>query len=579
MGSMDFISAQDLDLKWSEKIIYDNQKDGFFQEFINSNSKYIYAMFTNYTFSGVKKAKKIKIISFDKDNMKKSADVSLVGYKENLASKDQYKGLVYYRTIVFEDLLYVFWRKETKEKEELFVQSFDGKLKSLNPLKKIYEISNTGHSRRERSSQFIYVLANKKAGEKIVIGTEKPTENLDVKFEYKVLNKDLTFSDANQIALPIKLISKSYGLTSSYEYGDDGNLYIRSSVSMSKEERKNAKKGESTSYSVLSILDLKSGNINPFVMKFENKNIFDFDFQIDKSTVKIYGFFCDLLKDPHGTDLHGIFYCVIDGKNFTMKSQKFSYFDKSTLDKLFAKDKEDQKKSKGLFKSKKDEKSDEESLDNTFEIEDVQSIDQDNIVLFCTKMYNYSVTTCTSNGKGGTTCYTNYYCRKSNVTVFKLNNEGGIVWASNLDRQITYSNWNIYDLNVINKNGKFYVIYGSDFQTGVEKKGFFSSKSRKQQRDRFEYAVFDYASGAYKKNEFVVNAVNEKKDIKTVDPRLISVIDNKFYVNSDRIRLKPGITAAYCVGAIVCLPVLYFLQLDGNARYGTGNLGVITPLK
>ncbi len=479
----------------------------------------------------------------------------------------------YYKSVVFEDRVYVFWLKESKGKEELFVECFDDRLKRTNNLRKIYELTSN-KDRKSRYLQSALVLANKNAGEKIIIGGEMTANvNEPVRFEYKVLNKDLSFSNANQISLPIKLLAKSYGLTSTYEYGTDGNLYIRSFARMDKEERKSAKKGEVTAYSILSMVNLNSGDLTPFTMKFENKNIFDFGYKIEKTGVKVYAFFCDLQKDPSGDDMHGIFYCQLDNRSFTMKSQNFTYFDKATLDKLFAKDLEDKKKSKGLFKSKKNQKSDEESIDSRFEIESVQSIDDSNIVIFCTKMYNYAIRTCTTNSTGGRTCTTQYYCQKSNVTAFKVGPEGNLLWASNVDRAITYDGWNIYDLRVINKGTKYYAIYGSSFQTTAKKKNFFSRKSRKQMQDKFEYAVFDDANGAYKKHEYVVNAVNAK-DKKYVDPVNISVMDNKFYVDSEKIRIKP----AFCLTGI-CPPVYYILMMNGIAYRGTGNLGVISPLK
>lgn len=570
------VNAQDLDLKWSEKFIYDNKKDGFFENFIDANSKYVYGRFTNLAMRESKKEKKMKLVAFDKTTMKKVADVALVGFKENEASKEKYKGLDYYKTIIFENLVYVFWRKEDKGKEELYVQSFDSKLKAVNKLKKIYEIQNAD-SKRARRNQSIFVMANRKAGEKIIIGGEPPVAaGQDVKFEYKVLNSDFTFATANQATLPVTLTSKSYGLTSSYEFGDDGNLYVKSYVSMDKDERKNARKGEATSFAIFSMIDLNTAAVTPYTMKFDGKNIFDFGYTIDKNTVKVYGFFSDLEKDPYGSDTHGIYYALLDSKSFTMKDMNFAYFDKQTLEKLFANDKEDKKRS-GVFTSKKKKQSAGESLDSRFEIENVQSIDN-NIVLFCSKMYNYSVTTCTSTGNGGSTCTTNYYCEKSNVTAFKLTNEGDLVWASNLDRKITYNRWFVEDLRVINRNDKFYVMYGSSFQTNAKKKNFSSRKSKKQRQDKFEYAVFDYSTGNYKKNEFTVNTINAK-DKKFVDPQAVTVIDNNFYVDSEKTKLKAGPTVAVCAGALVCPPLLYILFVNGNIKKGTGNLGVITPLK
>ena len=214
-------------------------------------------------------------------------------------------------------------------------------------------------------------------------------------------------------------------------------------------------------------------------------------------------------------------------------------------------------------------------MDGRFEIESVQE-QGDNIVLFTSKMTNWSTTTCDSKGN----CTTRYYCDKDNVTAFKINKDGGLVWASNLDRKKTYSGWNIYDVEVVSRNNKYYVIYGSSFDTDATKKNRKSKKSKAEMRDKFEYGVFDDSNGNYKKSEVVVNAPGiPKKERKSVDPKTISVIDNNFYVNSQSIKFKPGRTALYCVGALACPVLIYPIFLDGNNRKGTGNLGTIIPLK
>ncbi|MDP2385865.1 MAG: hypothetical protein Q8M29_05820 [Bacteroidota bacterium] len=569
--------AQDLDVKWADKMMYDNKMEGFFNHFIDANSKYIYAQYTNLALRPKKAERKMKIVAYDKTTMKKVADVPLRGFRENQASVKKYEGLSYYKTLVFENVIYIFWRKEGKKKEELYVESFDSKLKSIAKIKKIYELPNPD-SKKARARQSLVVMGNTKAGEKVLIGGEMPTEkDQNVKFEYKLMNSDLSFANASQIELPIKLTNKSYGLTSSYEYGDDGKLYIKSTVSMDKEERKKAAKGEMTSYTIFSVVDLTSGSITPFTFKFDNKNIFNLGFTVTDKGVKVYGFFCDLVKDPRGTDMHGIFYSILDSKNMTMTATNFSFFDKATLDKLFARDKEDQKSGgKGKGKKSKGKKSDEESLDSRYEIESAQISENDNLVLFCSKMYNWSVTTC--NDKGG--CVTSYYCQRDNITAFKVNKEGNIVWASNLDRKIIYNRWYVFDVRVVAKNNKYYVIYGSSYDTDATKKNRKSRKSKAEVRDKFEYGVFEDSNGNYKKGEVVINSPGtEKKERKFVVPEKISVIDNNFYVNSERIKFKPLGTTLYCVGSSICPLLLWPMMSDGNIRRGVGNLGKITPLK
>ena len=168
-----------------------------------------------------------------------------------------------------------------------------------------------------------------------------------------------------------------------------------------------------------------------------------------------------------------------------------------------------------------------------------------------------------------------FYCTKNNVTTFKLNSAGNIVWAKNIDRSMTYNRWNVYDLNVIKDNGSYYIVYGSAFQINAKKKNRRNSKSGKQLTDRLEYAVLNASNGDFKKYEHQVNGFNtKKKDAKQVAADDIEVFDNKMYTECRKTKFKPGIWFS-----CLCPPVFYALSFNGNSRKGTGYMGVITPVK
>jgi hypothetical protein len=598
------LSAQELNVAWSERQIYDNRKEGFFDDFVGSNSKYVFAKFNNLARRPRKANKKIKIVAFDRVSMQEMASVAVTGYSENASTKAKHMGLDYYKTIVFENMIYMFWIKDTRNRQELFVESFDGKLKPVNAIKKVYELNSDSKSKKKAA---LFVMANKQAGEKILIGGERAgSKESSIQIEYKLLNSDFTFSSSNTVTLPITVIGKSYGLSSSYEFGEDGNLHVKSIVTMSKDERKALAKNESYRYPIFSVIDLNSGKIKTHSFKFDNKNIFYSDIKVDGGMTKIYAFFCDLQKDPSGYATHGIVTGFLNNQTFDLENVNFSYFTKPQLDKLFASDKSDQKKGKTIFKSKKKTKSDEESLVDDYEIEAVQSLDKDNLVLFCSRMRNYTTETCDKNR-----CVTYYWCEKRNVTAFKLDKNGAIVWASNLDRSMTYSGWDVEDLRVIHYKDQFVVTYGSAFlstdKTNAKGKTkvHHSRKTRGYMADRFEYAIFDYTTGVYTKKEYKVNPINVKKaDKKMISAVNIKVIDNEMYTPYTKVRYKAWPFLAGCgadlaagalafTGVINNPVVLYPLACITGASYpfmmiaimnpafkkGSGYLGKISPVK
>lgn len=534
------IFSQDLSAKWSEKIQYDSYKFGFYDKVVGSNSKSIYTLFSRFS-----SYKRLRLVAFDKVTMKKTCDVAVYGFKENQAEKKLYKGLAYKKTVVFENQIYVFWIREDKQKDELFVQSYDANLKKLKPLKKIYEIKTVEGAKKRAE---LFIMANKDLGEKILIGGElSGAKGNAVKIEYKVLNADFTFSNANQVELPLVITGRSDELSSGYEFGDDGNLHIRFDKT-------------------LMIVKLETGEQKTFKFEFSDKKLFDFDYIIDESGVRLFGLFCDLKKDKRGSDNHGIFSAVIDTKTMAYKSNNFEYFTKEQLDRLFAKDKEDRKDSR-LFASKKSKKSEDNSMASNYGIEFVQTDGKD-LVLFCSRMYNYQV--CSTNSQGQRTC--NYYCQKDNVTGFKISPEGKIIWATNLDRRITYGGWNVYDINVMKRGDQFYVAYGSTFDKDAVKKGCFSSKSKKDLRDKFEYAIFDAKTGNPLKKELVINKPNtpraERKKVSSVG---LEVHDNTFYIMSSDVHLK----RAYMAGCVVpCF--IYFYMFHPYFKTGSGQFGTIT---
>lgn len=559
--------AQVLDTKWTEKIQYDNKLDGFFDSYVGNNTQFVYAKFSNLALSRKKRDKKVKILALNKTSLKKEGELKLVGYPQNDASKN----LDFYKIITLESVVYVVWTKEEKNTVDVYVETYDPKLKKISALKKIYSLKD-----ERKLSDKLVLLFNNKAGSIIMIGKEIGIEEKEeaLKFEYNIVSEKLDVKYSGVVELPI-LVKRSAvssnplgGPAVEYELGDNGKIYVYDYI---KRDKKELKKGEASTYPIVVQISPSNGKSKSFNVRFENKNTFRFSTLVTKDGVSLYGFFSDLDKDPRGNDTHGIFYLSMNETEFKPNTTRFTYFDKNFLDQLYANDKEDQRKSRKRNEEKK--KSAEESIDGRYVIESVQQEGKD-IILFCSIMYNWSQTVCTTNSNGGQSCTTYYYCDKSNVTAFRINPEGGLVWASNLDRFFRYNYWNAYDIGVVKKDNTYYVLYNSAFQMNSTKKNRKSRKSGEQLMDRFEYATFDAATGVYKKQEAQVNAVNTaKKEKKFVSAAKIKVYDNNFYTHSERITYKP-LSYLACL-LIPCGP--YWVIYSGNSRRGEGYLGTITP--
>lgn len=503
--------AQEMKLTWSQEVKM-SKKTGFYNTILGRNDNLLYVKFSTL--------RKIRITAFDKVTMKEKFTVPVKGFPENKATKADFKDLDYYRTIIFSNTVYTFWVKESKEKDELFVQTYDASLKISKPLRKIYELKTFKGAKKKAE---LFIMVNKSLGEKILIGGETAGNKGDnVKVEYKILNADFTFSNAGQAELPLQITGRSNSLSSSYSFGDDGNLHVKSDKT-------------------LTIINLEKGSKETYLVEFKNKQIFDFDYIYDQNTIRVFGLFCDLTKDKSGNDNHGIFYAIINSSTLKLESENFTYFTKDQLDKLFAEDQSDRKDSK-LFQSKKSKESEDQSLKTNYTVENVLKDGKD-LILICSIMYNYTVTYTTTNSNGTTSTRQEPRCNKRNLTVFRINDKGEIQWATNVNRSITYPRHYVYDVNSIKKDNMIYVTYGSDFITDkdVKKKKKCCSinvAAAKEMRDKIAYATFDLNTGVSSVKEIVVNQPKTpKKERKQVDPTNIETLGGDFYIVSEKYNL------------------------------------------
>lgn len=581
--------GQDISLKWSDPVLLDNKVDGFFKSFLSENDKYVYAKFSTYSIKD-----KYKIVSFNKKTMKKVSSTPIIGYDVLANEEKKFKNLSYLKTIVYEKYIYVFFTsydKKSKRKKYL-VKSYSPSLKPLKGLTELVNIS-TKKVKGEKSAR-VFIIGNSKIG-KVFIGKEKAGRTGDdYKLEYRVLNEDLSLSNSKVVKLPLVIketkiwfsSTVNQGLSSSYEYGDDGNLHLRSIISYTKEEilkkkqkkkrKTGTKQGVDRSYTLFSIINLEKGKIKSIPIKSADKRIFSIYRKPGKDNTKLFGYFSDTKKDKYGRATHGIFYCILN-KKYEIENMKFSYFTKNQITEMFKGDKDDAMggRAKGccLSKKKGNMHADKGTINSEYVIEQAITGDNNEVYLFASVLSNRTREVCSTDNNGNRTCRTEYYCIKKNVTTFKLDESGKMVWASNHDRYIQYPGWNVYDLNVIQGKNGFYALFGSKMNLG-RPKSFFSIFKKGDVTNPFEYVFIKENTGKVTRKEQKVNTLNTpRKERKSVLARNVTIIDNKFYIDYARIGLKPIGYGVYCLGGCV-MP-----RLLNSFKVGQGYFGVIEPLK
>lgn len=517
------VFAQDLKISWSNKLDF-NTKDLYMNSVQGTNSAFVYTLYAQ--------SSKIKLVSFEKSTLKKSKEAMLYGFPQNDKDREILSDCTLNKIVILENTIYVFWYNESRKKDELYVQTFNAAtLKAQAKLKKIYESVNVKGNEKKTE---IFILSNSQnKKEQLIVGAEKSTnKGENIKIEFKVLNSDLSISNAIQSELPLVVKGSSNGLAAKYNFGIDGNLYMKFKNS-------------------LTIINSTNGEKKSYNFENENKQIYSLEYIETENNVGIFGFYSDLKIDKKGNSMHGIMMAQINTRTLELNSSKYIAFSKQVLEKLFT----PETKKKNSY-----------TLD--YGIEGIHSIN-DEYVIVASSFNNYVVTS-TSTSNGRTTTTQTPHCKKENIGLLRLTKSGDVKWASTIDRRIDYIGWDVLDIEVINNNQKLYLSYGSSFDIDAKKKNFTSKKSKKDQTNKFEYSALDMNSGVVSRKELIINKEDTpKKEKKIVSPSVITPFDNKFYVIHSKTRLKP---AAYALGPFLCcagfFPALYV---------GEGNLGVISP--
>lgn len=507
--------AQDLNIKWSEKIAHPNVRDGLFKYYAGITDKSVYVLYSRKYSTADRPTnpdKNLKLIGFDKKNMKQIGQIALNDQKDKprMAS---IKDLEFRNVYVLKEVVYVFWQKTRKDAIDVYAESFDLSLKRISDLKNVYHISYAPQKHDLFNlAPHVDLIIDQGGKEKnaMLIGcnvTIESDEKYHCYFNYITLNAAGEETKKGEIKInPIEKSGHLYGNTSC-DFTSDEHIYIRNTLYYPTYKLKNKNRLSAS----LTILNTSSGESTNHLFKYEAVIIKNINFiEQNNGTMKMYGFFNDLNKDSIGISNQGIFTAVIDNNSRKILNSKFSYFQKES--------------ELGTKAVDKVQNADQLSIEQFFGeeiIEKVKIVDG-NLFLFCTRLRNAGHLNPSTNSNGVASC------KKTDVIVYKINPEGEIIWTSIINRSIAYPEFNIYDLALAVKDDKFYVAYGSYYEDLSETK-----KTGKVRRNEFQYAIISIQTGSAEKHDFIVNQpAIEKADRKFMKPYEIGAADNQFFLNS-----------------------------------------------
>lgn len=560
--TMSALTAQDLKLKWSPKIKYDHKGMGDFEEFVGANDKYVYAKYINDNGRNAKTT----LVAFDKNTMRK------IGSSKILKKSKGRKRRKYERTIVNKNAIYVVYKEDAKGSEKMFVATYSESLRRISPPKMVKKIT-TSKRRFARFVNNIEAKANYKANDNIYIISEQAAQKgANTKMEFLVLNPKLETVYDGVVEMPVEATRDNASNSGDYYVEEDGKIYATYSIIPTREERRNKEYG----YALLNIIDpARDGALVSLPIKSEGRHIKGFSFAGDKKgTLKIFGFYADTDNRKRSFGIDGVFNSILNTGTGEITNSKFTPISSAQLNEIID-DKKDRKRT--TRKKRGDQK-----LSGDYEIETYKLSDDGSLTMFTTHEYNYWVTTTTSDANGNTRTTSRPFCDQTNVTAIKFKSDGTLDWIENIPRSVTYPGHGIDDIAAIETDDKYVVTYGSYYQDERKKGLFKNKKKRKDVSDALEYATFSKQNGQKRKETLVVyNKTKNKKEKNSFAAKDIQAFNNKFYMNGSNMRMRPGIVAASCLTAPVCIGcgIFYVTKKNGSLYKGYNQVAIIEPIR
>ena len=327
--------TQELSFKWSEESLF-SLDDLLFHHIVGENDENIFVLSTSDTLkNGFALAKKKQLVAFNKNTLQQISTIPLKGFAEN---KIEYKGLKFHTCVIQDDVVMVFWSKNSDNSEDLYVETFNSSLNRVQSIRKIYINSHAYDIKRSPLAKYkssIVVCFNEKRKHDIFIGGEIPVSDNYVRLEYTVLSKELILNPLKIIELPIQLNHAAYGTCSVYEYLENGDVLIRNSFTTEKGKgvTENAgngviQVGRTHFYNTISYLKVNSNKIATIELPY-NTNSFIKAILVNDE-LRLYGLYLDNKKT---TELRGLYSSKFNTDDLSISSE-YIKFEQSILDSL-----------------------------------------------------------------------------------------------------------------------------------------------------------------------------------------------------------------------------------------------------
>jgi hypothetical protein len=521
--------AQDLKVDWSKDIHFDRKTTGYLEAIVGGNSKYVYVDMKPVV-RDLSKTQRTLFV-YDKITMQQIGKI-------NLKTKVDFNDIE-----VTEDAVYVLSIDDQKGRETLFAETYTPTLKPLTSRKKVF-VAKTSDRGFSKWINTIRAYSNAKANNYLYLISEKPAKKgQEITVDYNVIDNKLDIVHSGQVMLPIEATRTTTSNLSAFRVGDDGKILSKSVAKMTRAQRKKEEIKSST-FSILTVIDPKEKTLKSLPIKSSGKKITGFDYYTVKGQLFVVGFFMEDMGKRSERE-KGVFTATLNTESGELENSKFIEIKEPDID----------------F--------------GTLDLEKINHGKDGNITIIGGESQEYSVTFTNKNGTS-----TKYYTDKDNILVANLTSAGILNWSKLIKRKMTYSRWNVDDINSMDNENNAIITFADAFRKKSNLFGrfnMFNRKSNKDMRDNLSYAKIDKSSGTTKISTFNFNKSGiSKKDRKMINATRIKEIDNLLYLDSYQPKVKTGLGVASCITAPVlgigCL--LYWITTKNGMLFkGGGQIG------